>query len=99
MPSSIPPEHGRNRGNDLIGAYSATMIMAIIAVAVRLYVRTKLLRKLWWDDLSVYISLVRSNGGSLEAGFLEKFTNKVVDDNGHGLCTRRRRSRRRYRKA
>ena len=68
MPSSVPLEHGRDRGNDLIGAYTATMVVAIMTVAMRLYVRTKLLRKLWWDDLSVIISLVRSNERQLRIG-------------------------------
>ena len=53
------PGHGQNRGLTLFATYTATMAVAAVLVAVRLYVRARMLKKLWWDDLFVTIGLVR----------------------------------------
>lgn len=53
------PAHGQNRGLGLVAVYTATMAVAAVLIAVRLYVRARILKKLWWDDFFVTISLVR----------------------------------------
>lgn len=42
----------------MVGVYASTMVLGIILVTVRLYIRARMLRNLWWDDLVVTIAMV-----------------------------------------
>lgn len=61
---ALLPGHRQNRGAGLVAVYATTLAVAAIMVAVRLYVRKFILKKLWWDDLFVVIGLVGQSIGS-----------------------------------
>lgn len=42
----------------MVGVYASTMVLGIILVTVRLYIRARMLRNLWWDDFVVTIAMV-----------------------------------------
>jgi len=53
MPPSLSSICRQDRGAGLVALYAATMAVAAILVALRLYVRKFILKKLWLDDFVV----------------------------------------------
>lgn len=50
---------GENNGPAILGVAIATTIVAVLCVFLRLYVRTQIIRSLWWDDGLIVVALVR----------------------------------------
>ncbi len=56
-PPSLSSIYRQDRGAGLVALYAATMAVAAILVALRLYVRKFILKKLWLDDLFMVVGL------------------------------------------
>ena len=55
-PSSSAAE---DKGLALIAVSATTLVIGVVLVALRIYVRTKSLKNIWWYELFVVIALVR----------------------------------------
>ena len=53
-----PPSNNNNRGPEILITFSSTLGIALILLCLRLYVRARIVRKLWWDDLFIAFSFV-----------------------------------------
>lgn len=51
-------DHQQRRGDKLIVINAITMALATLLVAARLYVRSYIFKRLWWDDLVITIAMV-----------------------------------------
>ena len=58
--STPPPGGDDDIGYKLVAVAIATISVASVVVAIRLYVRIKLVRAVGWDDSLMLLSLVRS---------------------------------------
>ena len=55
----LPPGGDRDRGLDLVAVYAVSLAIASILVALRIYVRVTIIRKVWWDEFFIVLGLVR----------------------------------------
>jgi hypothetical protein len=61
-PQALPPPSlggDPNRAPTLIAVSVISLGIALLLVALRLYVRVKIIRKVWWDELFIVLGLVR----------------------------------------
>lgn len=56
----VPPEGDKNAGPKLEAVYGLWLFIAFILVNLRLYVRARILKKLWWDDFFLLLGVVRT---------------------------------------
>ena len=54
------PDGDQNKGNALLGVAVATVIVALIAVTLRIFVRARIVRSLGWDDWIIVFAIVSS---------------------------------------
>lgn len=55
-----PPGGDQNRGDDIIITQFVLISIATILVGLRLWVRSRLTRKIGWDDILITLALVRA---------------------------------------
>ena len=51
-------EGTKNKGPAIISAFAVTLTIAIFLLAARLYVRARILKRLWLDDLFITFGVV-----------------------------------------
>lgn len=59
IPASLP-KGTKNKGSAITAVFAVTLANAIILLAARLYVRARILKKIWLDDLFIIIGVVRT---------------------------------------
>ena len=59
-PISPPPDGDVDKSVALLGTSWALAALALAFVSVRIYCRTCVTRKIWWDDWAIIITMVSS---------------------------------------
>ena len=54
----VPIDGDVNRGGSVIALQAVTISVAVILIALRLYVRARIFRALAWDDFFIVLALV-----------------------------------------
>ena len=54
----VPPGGDVNRGGSIIALQAVTVSVAVILIALRLYVRARIVHALAWDDFFIVLALV-----------------------------------------
>ena len=57
--AASPPEVTQNRGSTIIAVFTVTFSIATLLLSARLYIRARVLKSLWLDDLFIIIGVVR----------------------------------------
>lgn len=55
-----PPGGDRNTGPEQEAVSGLFMSISIVLVILRFYVRTRIVKKLWWDDFFLMLGMVRT---------------------------------------
>lgn len=55
-----PPEGDKNTGTQREVVYGLFLSIAIILVTLRFYVRARMVKNLWWDDIFLLLGIVKT---------------------------------------